>query len=226
MAFRRRRRQRVLWAPTFQPAVPFELAIDTASPTRAYLTIIEGDDPINTATSGLYPGTPNYWLGLALNQGYVVKRIVGKLHVATEQDPGLPQFTAVSVKAGIFVERVDETGTIQTESAWDMFSEVSSQKRWLWRRSWILGNQAATGVVDPPLLSSYFDYPSCNSEYGSIQDGPHIDWKGGARVAYEERLFLTVQAKRAGGTGETGAADVQYFPDLRVLLKPVMRNER
>lgn len=181
MAFRRRFRRRGIWLPVWDIFGSIDNQISGISLTQAE-PILFGDDPVNRSTVS---GTTGDWAA-ATHSGVIIKRIVGQLHVAPLSDSGTDDIIT-RVGAGLFVDRVGEGGALNNLTAWNVFNESSKQKRWLWQRSWFLANTDAQAAVSGTPV-----YPGSNAEYGDIRSGPHIDWKGSAKISYEERLFLVL----------------------------------
>lgn len=185
------------------------------------------DTPINDVTHVSVGGGP---LPLVewLRQGYYIKRIVGKIHASITQTSNPPEGLAYVESglafAGLFIDRINSTGALEsnTYATWDPIAETSQvnqggvMRRWLWRRSWILGNR---GQIAAGTTALRFGWPATNAEYGSIQDGPHVDWKGTARSSLEERLWLVLATKDVSYnvSTEDGTIPVSFVIDLRVL---------
>lgn len=227
----RRRRFNGIWLPTIQQQ--FANTIAVANPTGGiviandFTTIISGDGPWNAQTASLGTSTLQQLgtgsIALAAFQSIFLKRIVGKIHVGCIQGPN-DDVWAIHVKCGIFVDRVKEDGSLANLDAWQLFNENGTQKRWMWRRSWVIGNTSNPGDYNPPGPL----WPQTNAGYGSIQDGPHVDCKVKARVGYEERLFFTIQAIPvffASVSPGTGTA-FMYTTDFRVFGKVIQARGR
>lgn len=225
----RRRRYNGTWFPV-QPGSPGPSTLegvvvnwDGTTVLNAY-AILPGSEPFNTA-SGAFTNPAG--LGASLRQSYVLKRIVGQLHCALRQggNPTTSFVLTAEVRAGLFVDRVDDTGVLQNLNAWDPFQESAKQKRWLWQRSWVLNDSVATASIG----GDYYDFPNSNAEYNSALSNGNIDWKGGARVTYEERPFLMVATKcvdRTTGDLSRSNSNVVVAYNLRILGKPSSRNNR
>jgi len=216
MAFRRRFRRRFngLWLQT-----PGGIALTTGigaggdAPTIVSTTLVDGNVPYNEST---VPTASSNAGGIALQtrQGFQVKRIVGSVFIAGAESSLSSVATAI-VTAGIFVERVDQDGTLQNFQAWNPCLQDSQQKRWLWQRSWLIGNAAYETGTD-----GSFDTPHSNAEYGDIRSGPHVDVKVGARVGYEEALFFCLSGFSVSDIGQLeGLFSVTAFAKLRVFGK-------
>lgn len=214
----RRRGGGGIWFPTTQIGLT-ELAVerDGASTFDSY-PIVAGDQPItSTAESATTPG----FLSAATHTGYSIKRIVGKVYVGAIQATSVTtDIILYGVRAAIFVDKVDAAGVPQNLAAWNSFGANvgASQKRYLWKRQWVLKNDEITSV------NGLYDAPLSNTEYGSVHEGGHIDVKVGARVSFEERLFFFIEAFALWqlDLGENGGS-IAYETDLRVYARPVQR---
>lgn len=147
-----------------------------------------------------------------LSFGYSLHRVVGKLFVNVEQNNVADLAASVwCITAGIIVRKVDEDGLPQDS---DPFTDSYESERdpWLWRRNWVLQNSGATpgaGIYTGQI------YPAGNWQYGSIQDGPHVDQKTRRTVKSEERLFLDVSAIALDGSEEQTSTACALIWDFR-----------
>lgn len=152
---------------------------------------------------------------------YVVKRIVGKMFCQLRiQNIGGTGFLepsthgyAVHVKTGIFVARSESELAIPVgwgataEPNYNPLNQFNNREPWLFQRSWILGwrglfsGPSATAGANPTLVGSWARYynsmswPSSNADYGSINDGPHIDIRVARRVKQDDRLWWVVSVE-------------------------------
>jgi len=187
------------------------------------------DTPSDDETTRVLP------MGVYTNNEYFIKRIVGKFFVGNF--PQANDSPAVLVGAGIFIARAgDADASAGTEnfplgmaSAVAFFgtdaqgvlnfsplSTEAIQEPWIWRRTWLLGNSSSTsgnGITKA--------WPTTNTGYGSVLDGPHIDAKTARRVKDGERLFACVAAKPwpINSTSDNAASITAYI-DYRVLGAP------
>lgn len=158
---------------------------------------------------------------------YRLRRIVGKCFVTVEQatpSQGNTQPQVALVGAGIIVLKVEEqTGAplVATANHYSPLDNDSTGDPWIWRRTWLLGNDFAVAS------STLTGIPRSSMDYGSVYDGPHIDQKTARRIAKEERLFFILSVVNPfTAASENG---VGYFVlDYRVLASPakVMGNRR
>lgn len=167
----------------------------------------------------------------AVDDGYRLRRIVGKCFVSLAQNIGDAQTTfptGVLVSAGFIVLRVDEqTGAplrLANLNAYDPLELDNTSDPWVWRRTWMLSNPlgATSGVTVGAA-----QFPRANTDYGSASDGPHIDQATARRVSKEERLFFVISAHNVGDAS-TSAGDLRWWLDFRILSSPmkIMGNKR
>lgn len=161
------------------------------------------DQPANESNAGTIVAG-----GLAnvVRQAHLIKRIVGHCFVGSDSN------TSCFATFGIIVDRTDNTGALANLAAWSPFAENSSQKRWLFRRTWALG----TGINGGTALTR-------NTNYGSMREGAQIDSKMKARLSYEERLFLIMAVQNGP---DAAAVNVTFTPLLRLFAKPITGDNR
>lgn len=245
---RRRRTRKYTWLPI--------LGQEIAIGTEQWDTASFGTDVAvpRGGTAGLYvvpvlADRPNENYGVTdhigdvLTNDYFLKRIVGKLHVALQQDGraysvGVPPSpVAAVVTAGFFVARVDSTQStvgpdypiglnattdITNYENYSPGARSTSREPWIWRRTWVLSNRidAETLLLPGAAQKDAFRYfPATNAEYGSVADGPHIDAKTARRVTNDERLFFAIGAMMPAVMSYTPANDsvVSFNLDIRCL---------
>jgi len=246
---RRKRRTKYTWLPNFGTGTPvggnnYEgnmrfgqlLVKRDAAPYVGIIAVLPDAPPEN------FDGSSTN-LSNAINSEYVLRRIVGKLFVTYRQSnedwtlgsvAPIPQGAIVT--AGFFVARASDVsqadpeaypvGFVDGNSVAD-FNNYSPQARdtvrepWIWRRTWLLGNNMDKSLTDPTLVGQnpgYAAFPSCNMKYGSVADGPHIDAKTIRRVGNDERLFFAMATQSINATStppDNGAID--YVLDVRYL---------
>lgn len=232
MAFRRKRRKfNGIWLPTagidgWSLSIPED---GDFAGTPVSFNIVDGNIPWNentTFAAGILGSSSfaNYPGGLAVasRMGFLSKRIVGQVFVSVPTKSTTTVAT-VLVAAGIFVDRADNDGNFQNIRAWNPLESATSQKRWLWQRSWMLQNPAYDSSTD-----GVPDYPHTNVEYGDIRSGCHIDVKTKARVAYEEQLRFTVQgiAVTQVGSPAEGSLQIEGHCHLRCFGVPIAGGQR
>lgn len=131
-----------------------------------------------------------------------LRRIVGKLHLdcstpasATSPGDGF-QWPAVFVKAGFFVARAGDANQSFPELTAlesDPQEAGNVMNPWIWQKSWILSNPLARNSVNLSYGSRAL-WPTNNSSYGSVSDGPHIDSKMARFINKEHRLWFVLTA--------------------------------
>lgn len=151
---------------------------------------------------------------------YRLRRIVGKVFVAKAQtDPdtfGPPK--SVLCTGGFIILRVDQNGNPvngSTDARYNPQLADSERDPWIWRRSWILGN-AFNAVPGSTTIPGGDLWPKNNSEYGSVQDGPHVDAKTARIVRDEERLFFCGAAMALDGDAQN-IVGIRWVTEVRVL---------
>lgn len=207
MAYRRKRKSRGTWLPTFGVDQDSQQD-DTYTVSGAQLEL-EVDPVVDPVPHTIIPITmdepreevaPTQSLADYIGSEYFLKRIVGKIHLLATRDSDDGDYD-VLVCAGFFVARCDEGGNAPIGytggSATAQFNDYNplaqktAREPWIWRRSWMLGDRP---VNNTSVNASYEAFPRTNSSYGSIQDGPHIDAKTRRRVSSDDRLFFTLAA--------------------------------
>lgn len=156
---------------------------------------------------------------------YRLRRIVGKIFLQPQQivtNVSTAESLSFLVTAGIIVLRVDSAGAILsgTNNTYDPGSLDSTRDPWVWRRSWMLSNQAAILALNTAAADSVdtiFPSSNINGYGGGVADGPHIDAKTARVISDEERLFLCVSAVGVNGTLQGQAAIIVGFGEVRVL---------
>lgn len=164
---------------------------------------------------------------------WFIKRLVGKVHISYEQNLTAPSGSggavatipaACVVVAGFFVARQDATqpsvpigDDANLNEDYSPLALATQREPWIWRRSWILGNNIAAGTnvgLSPP---AGFNFPATNASR-SVYDGPHIDAKTARRSQNDERLWFALStwqwptALIADNDGQ-----LSYTLDLRIL---------
>lgn len=229
MAFRRKRKPKVVWLP---PAAEnrFDLANPAVSSQASgsgvialtgtlslyqkitgFSPLVSDIDAIAFQTSGL----PTESLADIYSSGYRLRRIVGKIYVSTTQSSvavgNVPEYL---VTVGLIVLRVDDTGqplSAATPETYDPQVINSWADPWIWRRTWMLSDFAEATAL------GYTLWPENNAQYGSVMDGPHVDAKTARVLGREERLFLVASMMPTRGVagGGAGDAEIRINWDLR-----------
>lgn len=145
-------------------------------------------------------------------QEYVLDRVVGKVYCGFGRSEG-EVLTAI-VCCGLAVLPVDDgapTTPAMNIDDYDPLLARNAQAPWLWRRTWLLSNNAQ------PNLFPYS--PETNQQYGSVLDGPHLDTRGTKRrIRKEQRIFLVASAQVRNFTQITSAdpSFIDFTVDLRL----------
>jgi len=156
-------------------------------------------------------------------QDWLLKRIVGKLHIAAGQlVPGALETTpkVLRVAAGFFVGRASEVSPDVPDMSnfeIDPFGLNNVRQPWIWRRNWWLFNGLAPDTAQSGIIGEV------NNNLFSALDGPNIDSKVARRIRKEERLWFTLNAygsddfTRFPGVVYTNPGLVQFSLDYRIL---------
>lgn len=231
----RRRRTGVSWLPhigqgaaSLQQWLTGTISAPAAVGTAGIVTTIHAlipDFPAEAVATAQPQTLADY-----TQSGYRLRRIVGKFFAArdqqvpTGQPPQIPPLWTL-LGVGFIILRVDSgTGSPLAASAGNYSPLLLGNERdpWIWRRTWMLSNRFA----DPTAASAELEFPSCTPDYGSIQDGPHIDAKSVRRVGPEERLFMVVSTAHPGDVATDVDGYIRYTLDYRVLGNPIKMTNR
>lgn len=249
MRRRRARRSGGIWFPLygenqFNGSDPAD--VGTTWGTQ-YILDVQDNGSVGCVTTIIQPLLPDFTTQAAnysvngttepladiIGNEYFIKRLVGKLHIATKGSSSEGATTAARIAAGFFIARsngniqedlpvgcdspllVSNGSTAMFEST-NLYSPLSNEtirEPWIWRRSWILANQqTATGS---------WPWPSANN-YGSVMDGPHIDAKTKRRVKQDDRLWFALAGMVWPTTGSTQNSNLEFYAtlDLRMFASP------
>lgn len=144
-------------------------------------------------------------------QEYVLERVVGKCYAGMWGIRG--EACAVIAAVGLAVLPVEDgapTTPSMSVNDYDPLLARNAQAPWLWRRTWLLGNNW-------PDVSSP-RYNQTNEQFGSVLDGPHLDTRGTKRrIRKEQRIFLVASAQvvQVDGSGTTDSV-LDFTVDLRL----------
>lgn len=220
MAFRRRRKPRVVWLPaspihTLQTQDPGletgewakSVAITLSYGGSAGSTYFLDPEPIVLDPP---PELTASTISDIENSGYRLRRVVGSIFVKSDSGVvslGEPNVApdAWLVSAGLIILRVTDAGVPLSS-----FSQVQGAGRidevadpYIWHRSWMLGDPTAYFNIQDPVNNGVIPltfWPFDNTRYGSVREGTHIDAKTARRVGPEERLFLVASATQWNGS--------------------------
>lgn len=257
---RRRRKPRVVWLPqtnansigggTEENTTVFQLKSITVPATSVTGASVTDEIPLVLDAQVSFADT-----GASLsdieNSGYRLRRIVGKIWAQVAQtDPGGDEANlskgpvSVIVTAGLIVRRTRTSTGASLAAALGQISPATIENTgdpWIWRRSWILGNNFINGnYADLTEGGSTFarvtqdPYPPNNwiTGWGGNADGPHVDQKTARIVSSEERLFLSLSTTVLQESGNPPSDNVgittAFITDLRVLgsLRTTSGNRR
>jgi len=234
MAFRRRRKPRVLWLPitgrddSDVPETPYYVngpsgqlgvpADGSVAWDQVPITFDYSDSASNE--QGLFQRSLQ---DLAQGNAYRLRRIVGKFHASVIGTGSPTQLPVVEVWAGFIINRTDDSGnsvvTIGTGIDMHPGAQDASEDPWIWRRKWLLSptprtysSDSLSGVMN---VEPYGSFPQTTADYGSVQDGPHIDQKTARVISNQERLFFWVAVHQA--TQVATAVNLNWWLDVRLL---------
>lgn len=236
---RKRRKARVVWLPAdinnrlgSAPNPASNAGTDSSVIIKIFTANPLGDPPIteeipivldggDSTLGGTTAALLDKTLADVEQSGYRLRRIVGKLFFAVDQDAlaALGDPSTCIVTAGFIVRRVAPDGTSMASIAGGATGVTISTQTldnladpWIWRRSWILSNTAGANAADAA------SFPQQNNiEYGSALDGAHVDQKTARIVGPEERLFLSVTCAGINGNSQAGPMAVLLIGDIRTL---------
>lgn len=232
---RKRKRQNVTWFPTIGASGgvavendvcgrPFQLSVTPNGSVSIALTPLTFDVP---AEAEDVPSNEAGVLNAIVGNEYVIKRIVGKICAGLEQDrrsdndPSTP--IACLMGAGFFVARAGDgadsdnpiggtNGTV-LRTSYNPLHPDCIREPWMWRRTWMLGNQAhnVLGAGGSTVASGQgpSTFPKCIQDYGDGYSGGHIDVKSSRRVSQDDRLWFVVAVTKFPIQG-----DVTFNEDL------------
>lgn len=235
MAFRRKRKPRVVWLPPVGnsitqnddnyvngPAGTLTLPNDGTIVFDAVPVTFDYSDP-----ASIEQGVFNRSLqDLTSGNNYRLRRIVGKVFVGATPNIAEPTIVGIArVTCGFIINKTDDSGnlTLATIDPQDgaPIAQDAAQDPWIWRRSWTLSplprsyaSDSLSGVLS--VLRGFTQWPQNNCEYGSVQDGPHIDQKTARVVGNQERLVFWISG-RMNNDMELGQIDIDWALDLRIL---------
>lgn len=234
---RRRRRRLVNWLPV-QPAddstsglTHFAGAHDgtaTGAPVTDQITSLHTvvrDIPAETLAGLNFQSLADYE-----QSGYMLQRIVGKVHGALTQydDQQNPPVAAVLVTCGFMILRVDTANGLALQAAtpnkYATTTVDNTRDPWIARRSWLVSNDltSSTSTAD----NGWLYMPRSTADYGAgVFDGTHFDIKGKRRVGPEERLYFVMTTCPVYPTN-AGSWHWRWVHEFRVLASPLRMSNR
>jgi len=238
MAYRRRRKPRVVWLPIVgnQVADIPEQEHWVNGPSGVLQVpgtgaIIFDQVPItfdySDSASNEQGSFERSLQDLTSGNAYRLRRIVGKIHAAAAPQASIDaQWTNVELSCGFIVNRTDPSGNPLTTFTSGLeaspLSQDAGEDPWIWRRKWIL---SPTPWVDigggalPALLAAvpYGTYPTTTAGYGSVADGPHIDQKTARVISQQERLFFWIAGRSQFENTPNTTVNIAWNLDVRLL---------
>lgn len=232
---RRTRRPAVVWLPlSTEGRIGTVAGATTGTDSASFFFAVNTPGFGGTAGTQVLPMVKDEPQGIAgqaetlsdlEGSAYRLRRIVGKLFIQPEQIAAAAPTDATSflITAGFIILRVDGSGTVLSGAGATYDTQILDNTRdpWIWRRSWMLSNQAginALNIAVPDSKILIFPSSTINGYGGGVADGPHVDAKTARVVSDEERLFLVVSALPIDGTDQIGnATQVAVFGEVRVL---------
>lgn len=154
----------------------------------------------------------------------IIERIVGKIVWGIQQIPPPSEQSTVAVAIActafaVLPTQNDDPGTpeLPNISEYDPLLAENMDKPYLWRRTWVLANNAAV-PIDPGVQAGQFSHPASNEFFASRDDGPHIDTKGTRRrVMRNERIWMIHSVMSLTGGDPEASGESQVVADVRVL---------
>lgn len=226
MAFRRRRRKRqVNWFPVqFEETtgesgaftgVQFEIPVEANGEFGLGVFPLTFDKPKEAAQ---FIADPDTSLADAIGSGYILRRLVGKLHMAMSQfqdeDPNFYAKSAL-VGAGFLVARADGTGQSPVAADYNPLSPNTMREPWIWRRTWFLSNALNAPTDEIPW---YQVFPVSVQNQASGLDSGHIDAKTIRKVVDDNRLWFSIATLGWPETNpQSFGGNVGGWLDLRIL---------
>lgn len=159
-------------------------------------------------------------------QTCIIERIVGKIvWQAFQFSPPNEDTTAGAIACctAFAVLPAGRDGTPDIPSnEYDPFLTNNSAQPWLWRRTWVLGNNLAETDVGV----GFYTNPASNEFFASVADGPHIDTKGTKRAIRREQRLYQINSVR--GMTDVSSMDgaARCTTDLRVIGRMVKSTNR
>lgn len=236
MAFRRRKfKRRQQWFPPLGASFSigdnvFDVGFDTIrvdvlasgaqNAVELPVTFDFGQEEIQDFAT---PNVPAITLADLQGSGWQCRRVVGRIHAAyspltnndqvvTGADTSPP---GCIFAAGLMVRRVSGQAS-NTGGNVALFSQDDYTDPWIWRRTWVLGQNAQYTVSGLALNASavgagfsqryigargfteqevFALFPPTTAHYGSVSDGPVLDQKTNRIIGGDERLFLHFATK-------------------------------
>lgn len=152
-------------------------------------------------------------------QTCIIERVVGKIQWQTRQEVADTNDTAVCCSAIAILPVNNDAGNQGSpelpSTEWDPLAAANMHKPYLWRRTWVLANNATT-------RAPFYSAPASNAFFASRDDGPHVDTKGTKRaIRRGERLWVLHSVRQlSDGENEFGTFH-EVVSDLRFIGRMV-----
>lgn len=230
---RRRHRNRATWFPVlgFENALGVQVTLDTRSSavspdgtTNVIVVPLIPDIDVPVEQAQINAGRVETSLrDFVEGQSCIIERIVGTVQHVIEPSSLKETSEVVACCTAFAVIPCVDDGTgnpALSTTELDPWNPDNSSNPWIWRRSWILGDEFEPGQNGTNLPTS--------NVFGSGLDGPHIDTKGSKRrIMREQRIFMIhsfFNPFPAGGEGENRV--IRSFADVRVIGRMVKATNR
>lgn len=237
---RRKRRSQGTWFPTIGSTISGDaiLAGRQFSLTGVLNNIATQVLPVTYDVPQFNDATPTAAESLSelIGNEYIIKRLVGKLHIMHEpfiaegnEDINVP----ILVGAGFFVARAgDPAGppggadqpigaSVNLRDNYSPLDGDNIREPWMWRRTWVLGTPLTQAADAAATNFGAYTFPPSTAGYGSVLDGPHFDVKSQRRVRQEDRLWFGLSVApffpgtSVDGQVVRGYLDIRIFGQLR-----------
>lgn len=172
---------------------------------------------------------------LTSGNNYRLRRLVGKVFAGvTIETESSTVWPTVDVAAGFIINRTDDDGNVLNVSneAGPLHMDAA-QDPWIWRRRWLLsawprGTGESASTIQAQFGQGQPIWPQTTADYGSVQDGPHLDQKTARVISNQERLIFWIQCRAANPQTGLGNGLLNWGVDLRILasLRSQIGNRR
>jgi len=243
MAFKRRRKPKVVWLPVLGSNYSTDSEDDSwGNGIDGTLTVPNTGKIVSDVQAVTFDYSDNASTEMAvfdrtlhdLVQGstYRLRRIVGKfVGGAVFENNSLAIIPTMEVAAGFIINRTDPSGNILISGALEEeagpLAQDAAEDPWIWRRKWVLtaipsvASWSVASVANlvslQSVLGSEAQMPQTTTHYGSVADGPHIDQKTARVIGTQERLFFWVQARLVNPGATTNNGVLLWTLDSRLL---------
>lgn len=221
-----------MWAPSGAQSTEVQYGQYTGLGTQEAFTLFEGNADITIHGAVNTDGYVEQQL--ATKSGYRVERVVGSQFIRCVpyfDVASAAQARSVLVKIGFIVLPTDETGALLEIP--QLFDSKENERRWLWRREWVLYNThsavqsstvaSQTTVTSDATIGGYqADLPAGNYQYSGSDCNHRVDFKPRVTVGFEQRFVRIMQAQAltgyAGGIPGNARFILQGVSALRMFI--------